>query len=150
MLLDSDGHYEQVNRRHRDFIEQAFPAGHAGQAGQLGEVFAAGRRHADGPRSRCRRSGRSAGEEFDDYRIWVGADPATRRALSVSARLVRDPDGSPAGAVLAYKDITDLMRALQAQEDFVADISHELRSPLTSVLGHLELLLESDEPAPRV
>ena len=84
------------------------------------------------------------GEEFDDYRIWVGADPGTRRALSVSARLVRDPDGAPAGAALAYKDITDLMRALRAQEDFVADVSHELRSPLTSVLGHLELLLESE------
>ena len=36
------------------------------------------------------------------------------------------------------------MRALHAQENFVADVSHELRSPLTSVLGHLELLLESE------
>ncbi len=143
VLLDGDGHYEQVNRRQREFMEQAFPGGHAGQAGQLGEVFGADgvtlMEYDEMPTVRA-----VGGAEFDDYRIWVGADPATRRALSVSARLVRHPDGSSAGAVLAYKDITDLMRALQAQEDFIADISHELRSPLTSVLGHLELLLESD------
>jgi PAS domain S-box-containing protein len=149
VLLDRDGHYEQMNRRHQDFMEQAFPDGHAGRAGQLGEVFA---QDATTPLDRdgmptIRAVG---GEEFDDYRIWVGADPATRRALSVSARLVRDPDGAPAGAALAYKDITDLMRALRAQEDFVADVSHELRSPLTSVLGHLELLLESDRVPPEL
>lgn len=145
VLLDRHGHYEQMNRRHRDFMEQAFPAGHAGQAGQLGEVFAQDAttllEQSEMPTIRAVR-----GEEFDDYRIWVGADPATRRALSVSARLVRAPDGSTAGATLAYKDITDLMRALHAQENFVADVSHELRSPLTSVLGHLELLMESDLP----
>ncbi len=149
VLLDRNGHYEQVNRRHRDFMAQAFPAGHAGQAGQLGEVFA-----QDGvtllDRDRMPTVRAVSGEEFDDYRIWVGADPATRRALSVSARLVRDPDGSPAGATLAYKDITDLMRALRAREDFVADVSHELRSPLTSVLGHLELLLESERVPPEL
>ena len=84
------------------------------------------------------------GEEFADYRIWVGGDPLTRRALSVSARPVRDPAGAFVGAVLAYKDVTDLMRALHAQEDFVAAVSHELRSPLSSVLGHTELLLDSE------
>ena len=149
VLLDQNGHYEQMNLRHRDFIEQAYPAGHAGQAGQLGEVFADDAAtllsYDQMPTVRAVR-----GEEFDDYRIWVGADPGTRRALSVSARLVRDPDGAPAGAALAYKDITDLMRALRAQEDFVADVSHELRSPLTSVLGHLELLLESERLPPEL
>lgn len=141
VLLDGDGVYEQMNRRHHDFLALAFPDGHKGVAGQLGAVYA-----DDGLRVLSRdemptmRAVR--GEEFDDHRIWVGADPETCRALSVSARVVSDATGRQVGAALAYKDITDLMRALQARDDFVATVSHELRSPLTTVLGHVEMLLD--------
>ncbi len=82
------------------------------------------------------------GEEFEDVRCWVGSDPATRRALSVSSRVVRDHAGQFAGAALAYKDVTDYVRALEVKDEFVASVSHELRTPMTSVLGHLELLAE--------
>ena len=144
VLIDRDGHYEQWNRRHSDFLDLAYPEGHRGQAGQTGHVFAAdgvtSLTSTDMPTTRAVR-----GEEFDDYRIWVGAEPASRRALAVSARAVRDPSGSFAGAVLGYSDVTDLMRALQSREEFLALVSHELRTPLTSVLGHLELLEDRDD-----
>jgi signal transduction histidine kinase len=86
------------------------------------------------------------GEEFDDCRIWVGKDPLTKRALSVSARSVRDRDGTFAGAALAYKDVTDFMQALRVKDDFVASVSHELRTPLTSIRGYADLLLDQDLP----
>lgn len=141
VLLDGDGGYEQMNRRHHDFLALAFPDGHHGVAGQLGAVYT-----DDGLRVLSRDEMPTVravrGEEFDDHRIWVGADPETCRALSVSARAVRDSTGRQVGAALAYKDVTDLMRALQARDDFVATVSHELRSPLTAVLGHVEMLLD--------
>lgn len=146
VLLDGDGGYEQMNRRHHDFLALAFPEGHQGVAGQLGAVYA-----EDGFRVLAREEMPTVravrGEEFDDHRIWVGADPATSRALSVSARPVRDAEGAVMGAALAYKDVTDLMRALRARDDFVASVSHELRSPLTAVLGHLEMLLDDADVA---
>lgn len=142
--LDREGAYVQLNRRHSDFLALAFPQGHHRRAGQVGEVYAANGftpvPSQDMPSVRA-----TAGEEFDDHRIWVGADPLTRRALSVSARSVLDADGSFAGAVLAYSDITELMRALQAREQFVTSVSHELRTPLTAVLGHLELMLGDED-----
>lgn len=140
VLIDSDGHYERMNRRHADFMGLAFPHGHRGRAGQLGAVFA-----PDGvtrlsatamPSSRSVR-----GEEFDDYRIWVGEDPLTRRALSVSGRNVLDGRGGFGGAALAYTDVTDATHAERSRNDFVATVSHELRTPLTSILSHVELLL---------
>lgn len=144
VLVDSEGNYEEMNRRHHDFLALAFPQGHGGRAGQLGAVYA-----EDGFRVLTRDEMPSVravrGEEYDDYRIWVGADPATCRALSVSARPVREADGTVAGAALAYKDITELMRALQSRDDFVASVSHELRSPLTAVLGHVEILLDAPD-----
>ena len=112
----------------------AYPGGHGGMAGQLGHVYA-----ADGTTPLAREEmptyRASQGEEFDDCRIWVGADPLTRRALSVSARSVRDEQGRFAGAALAYKDVTDFMQALQVKDEFVASVSHELRTPLTSIVG---------------
>jgi two-component system phosphate regulon sensor histidine kinase PhoR len=144
VLIDRTGHYESMNRRHHDFMALAYPGGHGGVAGQLGQVYA-----PDGvallardemPTYRAMR-----GEEFDDLRVWVGDDPITRRALSVSARSVRDPAGELAGAALAYKDVTDYMRALDVKDEFVASVSHELRTPLTAVLGHLEMLVDRDD-----
>lgn len=147
LLLDAEGRYLSMNERHRDFMDLAYPDGHAGVAGQLGEVFAMDGQtlltHEEMPTTRA-----VAGEEFDDALTWVGADPARRRALSVSARIVHDADGRHGGVALAYKDVTDFMQALAVKDDFVAMVSHELRTPLTSIRGFTTLLLDDAELAP--
>lgn len=144
LLIGSDGHYERMNRHHREGMHRPFPDGHDGEAGQLGEVyFPDGKTlmgKEDMPSYRA-----TKGEEFDDYTYWVGADPRTRLAYSTSARQVRGPHGERLGAALAYQEITDLMRAMRVKDEFVSSVSHELRTPLTSVLGYLEMLCEHDE-----
>ena len=144
VLLDADGTYRAMNRRHQAFMRLAYPDGHAGRAGQLGHVYA-----ADGTTPLAREEmptyRASQGEEFDDCRIWIGEDPLTSRALSVSARAVRDEDGTFTGAALAYKDVTDFMRALRVKDEFVASVSHELRTPLTSIVGLRRILLQERE-----
>lgn len=149
VLLDRDGRYQGVNRRHEDFMRLAFPEGHAGHAGQLGLVY-----DGDGASLFDRQSmptyRASRGEEFSDIRMWVGDDPLTRRALSVSARRVEDEDGGFAGAALAYKDVTDFMSALRVKDEFVASVSHELRTPLTSISGYIDILLDRDDLPPEV
>ncbi|MBC9733485.1 sensor histidine kinase [Nocardioides marmotae] len=144
LLIDAEGRYQRMNRRHRETMSLPFPEGHAGAAGQLGHVY-----HLDGhtPLSREEMpSYRAAqGEEFTDYRYWVGDDPLTRAAFTTSARQVRSPSGERLGAALAYQEITDLLRALRVKDQFVSSVSHELRTPLTAVLGHLEMLCEDEE-----
>ena len=139
LLIDREGRYERMNRRHQETMSLPFPDGHDGEAGQLGQVYQLDGKtpmsREDMPSYRAMR-----GEEFDNLMLWVGGDPLTRAAFSVSARSVRGPDGELTGAALAYQDITDLMRAMQVKDEFVASVSHELRTPLTSVLGHLEML----------
>jgi signal transduction histidine kinase len=51
------------------------------------------------------------------------------------------------GAVIVLHDVTDLKRLETVRRDFVANVSHELKTPLTVVRGYAETL-RSDDPAP--
>ena len=50
------------------------------------------------------------------------------------------------GAVTTLLDITELRRLEQVRRDFVANASHELKTPLTSIRGYAETLVETDPP----
>jgi two-component system phosphate regulon sensor histidine kinase PhoR len=55
----------------------------------------------------------------------------------------------PAWAMVALHDVTASKKADQMRADFVANVSHELRSPLSSLLGFIETLRDTarDDPA---
>jgi signal transduction histidine kinase len=61
--------------------------------------------------------------------------------LAVTAATLAGPDG---GTVWTLRDISERARLEQAKSDFVATASHELRSPLTSIKGFMELLETTD------
>ena len=46
------------------------------------------------------------------------------------------------GALAILYDMTDIERLEQVRKDFVANVSHEMRTPLTSILGFSETLLD--------
>jgi two-component system phosphate regulon sensor histidine kinase PhoR len=66
------------------------------------------------------------------------------RNLSLSARPL-----ARGGAVLALLDLTPTRRLETIRRDFVANVSHELKTPLTSVGGFAETLLDDALPAPQ-
>ena len=60
-------------------------------------------------------------------------------ALLVTGRAL--PDG---GTLLVLRDISDLRRLEAVRRDFVANVSHELKTPLTSIVGYAETLAAAD------
>jgi two-component system, OmpR family, phosphate regulon sensor histidine kinase PhoR len=54
---------------------------------------------------------------------------------------------SRGGAVLAALDLTEVRRLETIRRDFVANVSHELKTPLTVIGGFAETLAEPDVPA---
>ena len=61
-----------------------------------------------------------------------------------------DGDGSVDGAVLLLSDVTERHSMEAAQRRFVADASHELRTPIAALKGILELLVDGAKDDPRV
>src|SRR3989454_8444796 len=57
------------------------------------------------------------------------------RALLLAGRGL--PNG---GALLVVRDVTELRRLETVRRDFVANVSHELKTPLTSLAGYAETL----------
>lgn len=63
------------------------------------------------------------------------ADAGSAELTSVSAR------EKPSGAVVVLHDVTELRRLERVRQDFVANVSHEFKTPLTAIQGFAETLL---------
>jgi two-component system phosphate regulon sensor histidine kinase PhoR len=52
------------------------------------------------------------------------------------------PGNPPSGAVLVFHDVSDLRRLERMRQDFVANASHELKTPLASIKAYTETLID--------
>ena len=75
-----------------------------------------------------------AGGEAEPHELERGG-----RALLVTGRAL--PNG---GALLVIRDVSELRRLEAVRRDFVANVSHELKTPLTSIAGYAETLATED------
>lgn len=62
-------------------------------------------------------------------------------AAPVKAMESGSPAERPAGAVVVLHDVTELRRLERVRQDFVANVSHEFKTPLTAIQGFAETLL---------
>lgn len=64
------------------------------------------------------------------------------RVLQARGSALHDLDGRAIGAVIVLNDVTDFRRLEHIRRDFVANVSHELKTPITSIKGFVETLLD--------
>jgi two-component system, OmpR family, phosphate regulon sensor histidine kinase PhoR len=65
------------------------------------------------------------------------------RRQTVAALIVTPlPGDPPPGAVLVLHDVTELRRLENLRREFVSNVSHELKTPLTAIQAYTETLLE--------
>ncbi|HET9061328.1 MAG TPA: ATP-binding protein [Acidimicrobiales bacterium] len=69
----------------------------------------------------------------------------TRHTLEIRSFLVQGPDG-PIGAVAIVEDVSELKRLEAVRRDFVANLSHELKTPLGALSLLAETLDGEDDP----
>jgi two-component system phosphate regulon sensor histidine kinase PhoR len=64
------------------------------------------------------------------------------RALQAHGTLLRDATGHELGVLVVLNDVTRLRLLERVRRDFVANVSHELKTPVTSIQGFVETLLD--------
>jgi two-component system, OmpR family, phosphate regulon sensor histidine kinase PhoR len=62
--------------------------------------------------------------------------------LQAKSDTLQDEEGQKIGVLVVLNDITRLRQLEQVRRDFVANVSHELKTPITSIKGFVETLLE--------
>lgn len=129
LQIDADGRVTRANRAGRRLLRLpddavGRPVGALFRSPELREIMEAGA------------AGRGTGSAevvVDDQRILVSVSP--------------QDDG---GTVATFVDLTDLRRLEVVRRDFVANVSHELKTPLTSIRGYTETLMGGGLPESEV
>ncbi|MBL4892043.1 MAG: GHKL domain-containing protein [Rhizobiaceae bacterium] len=86
----------------------------------------------------------------------IGPEPSTVFQLSgsiattykLSVTKIEEDASAGDAFLIALKDISHILEAEQMRSDFVANVSHELRSPLTALTGFIETLKGSAKNDP--
>ncbi|MBZ0252667.1 MAG: PAS domain-containing protein, partial [Candidatus Methylomirabilis sp.] len=64
------------------------------------------------------------------------------RHIQAHGAPLRDVHGQGIGAVVVLHDVTKIRRLESVRREFVANVSHELKTPVTSIKGYVETLLD--------
>lgn len=64
------------------------------------------------------------------------------RWAQASATVLKDAAGDERGVLVVLNDITRMRKLENLRRDFVANVSHELKTPITSIIGAVETLLD--------
>ncbi|MBI3735216.1 ATP-binding protein [Candidatus Sumerlaeota bacterium] len=62
--------------------------------------------------------------------------------MQAHGSVLLDAEGSGIGALVVLNDVTRLIKLENVRREFVANVSHELKTPITSIKGFVETLLE--------
>lgn len=68
------------------------------------------------------------------------ASPGGGRMLRFHASPVFRQEGEQLGVLFVVEDVTQIRRLEQMRTDFVSNVSHELKTPLTSIIGFVDTL----------
>ena len=81
--------------------------------------------------------------------IYIENWTSTEKRIQVEDRYVnvffapfKDEKERPDGVIAVIQDITEHVKLDNIQKEFVADVSHELKTPITSIMGYADTLLE--------
>lgn len=82
----------------------------------------------------------TTGEPCPDVLMGVHRPSGDLRWISVTAQPMVTSDGEPDGVAVSFADMTDRVTIEKMKDEFVSIVSHELKTPLTSIRGALGLV----------
>ncbi|PRB16068.1 cell wall metabolism sensor histidine kinase WalK [Microbacterium sp. MYb62] len=92
----------------------------------------------------------AGGEKLRAERVWLFDGAGQWRALEVSTQSMASAGEGVDITLVVIDDVTALLEVDEERRAFNAVVSHELRNPLTAIVGHVDLLRERDDLPGRV
>lgn len=109
-----------------------------------------GRRGATVPPTRTTLARAAAGENLQGERVWLFDGNGQWRALEVTTQTMASVREGDRVTLVIIDDVTQLLEAAEERRALTAIVSHELRNPLTAIVGHVDLLREREDLPGRV
>lgn len=81
-------------------------------------------------------------ETGDIFSGEISFDHLNNRILDVTVSPLFNEKGEIRGAIMVFADITEKKKLEKIRQDFISNVSHELKTPLTSIKAMVEVLLE--------
>ena len=88
-------------------------------------------------------------DEPGEKTIVLNQDKSNEKILQVHGAQLFDAKKKRLGALVVINDVTKLLRLENLRRDFVANVSHELKTPITSIKGYVETLLDEAGELPQ-
>ena len=131
LAVDTAGRIISLNRAAAQFFNITFPETAAGRG--IEEVFRNStlQRFVDHVLT---------GQEASECELMVENRQTSH--LQVRGTALLGPQERRIGAVIVFNDVSRLRRLENLRRDFVANVSHELKTPITSIKGFAETLLD--------
>ena len=129
ILLDEDGKVLAINRAARTIF--GFPEGEEDD----GALLLTRSRRLREAIQECQQ--KHAGVVLD---VDALAESARSLRMFVSPVAGRQYEGQPVGTSILISDVTELKKAEGIRSEFTANVSHELKTPLTSIKGFTDML----------
>jgi two-component system phosphate regulon sensor histidine kinase PhoR len=70
--------------------------------------------------------------------------PGEEKFVYAHGTVLKDPGGKRIGALIVLKDISRIKKLENIRRDFVANVSHEIKTPITAIKGFVETLRDGD------
>lgn len=128
LAIDNDGCIISINEAARNLLSVSDPTV---EGRQVGEIV----RQDDLLQFIRNASGTDTPSKAD--LLLRGAEP---RQVLVNSTVLQGGAGNRQGILVVVSDVTDLRRLESVRRDFVANVSHELKTPITSIKGFMETL----------
>ncbi len=74
----------------------------------------------------------------------LGPNEDTKRVLRTSSAVIEDPNGRTVGMVTILNDVTRQKEVQKMKDDFLASVTHELRTPLIAIEKSVALILNKE------
>ncbi|MFS0892925.1 ATP-binding protein [Microbacterium sp. 179-I 3D3 NHS] len=146
VVVAEDGRILQMN----DAYRALYGRDRFGEALPSSAVEYDRRRGTAVPHDRTTIARAARGEQLDDEGVWLFDSRGRWRALQVSTQAMASAAEGQRVVLVIIDDVTELREAAEERRALAAVVSHELRNPLTTIIGHVDLLLERDDLPARV